>query len=171
MPRKRSQPKPLDTIWEVSDELWARIEPILLEDWQPSPKGGQPPKDWRPMFNGIMHRLRSGCQWNRLPRQFGSDRTIHRWFQRWCQHGVMERIWATLVQECAELGDVDWQWQSADGRLGKARFGGEKDWQKPHGSRQTRHQDELAGRAARRPVGGRHRRGQRPGRQTVGGDH
>src|SRR5205085_1672090 len=83
-----------DTIWEVSDDLWARIEPILREDWQPSPKGGQPPRDWRTMFNGIIHRLRSGCQWNRLPKEFGSDRTIHRWFQRWCHNGVMERIWA-----------------------------------------------------------------------------
>ena len=44
----------------VSDELWARIQPILQEDWRPSPKGGQPPKDWRGMLNGIIHRLRSG---------------------------------------------------------------------------------------------------------------
>ena len=84
MPRKRPAPRPLDTIWEVSDDLWARIEPILREDWQPSPKGGQPPKDWRPMVDGILHRLRSGCQWNHLPERFGSDRTIHRWFRRWC---------------------------------------------------------------------------------------
>jgi transposase len=77
VPRKRSAPKPLETIWEVSDDLWARIEPILKQDWQPSPKGGQPPKDWRPLFNGIIHRLRSGCQWNRLPKQFGDDSTLH----------------------------------------------------------------------------------------------
>jgi putative transposase len=146
MARKRFQPKPLATIWEVNDELWARIEPILQEDWQPSPKGGQPPKDWRQMFNGIIHRLRSGCQWNRLPRQFGSDRTIHRWFQRWCRNGVMEQIWAILAEECEELGEVHWDWQSADGRMGKARFGGEKGGQEPHRSRQARHQGQLVGR-------------------------
>jgi transposase len=120
MPRKRSQPKLLDTIWEASDKLWAYIEPILRDDWQPSPKGGQPPKDWRPMFNGIIHRLRSGCQWNHLPKQFGSDRTMHRWFQRWCQSGVMERIWAVLAAQCQELGEVHWNWQSADGHMDKA---------------------------------------------------
>src|SRR5215469_14335091 len=64
MPRKRTTPKPLDTIWEVPDDLWARVLPILQDNWKPSPKGGQPPKDWRPLFNGILHRLRSGCQWN-----------------------------------------------------------------------------------------------------------
>jgi putative transposase len=145
MPRQRTQPKPLDTIWEVSDDLWARIQPILQQDWHPSPKGGQPPKDWRPMINAIIFRFRSGCQWNRLPKRFGSDRTIHRWFQRWCRNGVMQRIWAALVDQCDELAAVQWQWQSADGRLGKARFGGKKGGQKPHRSRQKRHQAECPG--------------------------
>jgi hypothetical protein len=45
MARKRSQPKPLQTIWEVSADLGARIEALLREDGQPSPKGGQPPRD------------------------------------------------------------------------------------------------------------------------------
>jgi putative transposase len=146
MARKRSRPKPLQTLWEVSDDLWARIEPILQEDWQPSPKGGHPPGDWRRMLNGVIHRLRSGCQWNHLPREFGDDSTIHRWFQRWCNNGVMERIWAALAAECEELGEVHWGWQSADGRLGKARFGGEKGRQEPHRPWQAGHQKQSAGR-------------------------
>lgn len=42
MRRKKRSVKRLDTIWEVSDELWARIEPILFEDGPPPPsaKGG-----------------------------------------------------------------------------------------------------------------------------------
>lgn len=80
MPRKRRQSKPLATIWEVPDELWSRIEPILQADWWPSPKGGQPPKDWRLMVKGTIHCFRSGCQWNRLPMHFGPDRTIHQRF-------------------------------------------------------------------------------------------
>ena len=121
----------MDTIWEVCEDLWTRIKAILQQDWRPSPKGGQPPADWRLMFNGIIHRLRSGCQWNHLPKQFGSDRTIHRWFQRWCRNGVMAQIWAVLVDERDELAAVQWEWQSADGRLGKARFGGKKVGKNP----------------------------------------
>jgi transposase len=52
------------------------------------------------------------------------DSTVHRWFQRWCRRGVMERIWAALVADCDELQGVDWEWQSAEGALAKARFGG-----------------------------------------------
>jgi putative transposase len=131
MPRSRRQPKPLDTIGEVSDDLWSRIEPILDEDWHPSPLGGRPPADRRRILNAVTYRLRSGCQWNRLPKEFGDDATIHRWFQRWSRNGVMQRIWSALVADCGELGGVDWQWQSADGVLGKARFGGEKVGKNP----------------------------------------
>jgi len=75
--------------------------------------------------------MRSGCQWNRLPERFGDDSTVHRWFQRWNKHGVMERIWAELVSECDELGGLNWEWQSADGALAKARFGGKKRAETP----------------------------------------
>lgn len=148
MGRTRRQAQPLDTIWEVNDQLWARIEPILLEDAPPKPKshGGRPRIDWRAAVNGIIFRLRSGCQWNQLPERFGDDSSVHRWFQRWCRNGVFEKIWAALVVECDELGAVDWKWQAADGRLGKARFGGEKGREKPHRSWQAGHQAVALGR-------------------------
>jgi hypothetical protein len=38
--------------------------------------------------------------------------------------GVLDRIWAALVEECEEFGGVEWEWQAADGAVGKARFGG-----------------------------------------------
>ena len=38
----------------------------------------------------------------------------------------MERIWAALIEDCGELDGVLWEWQSVDGAMGKARFGGDK---------------------------------------------
>jgi len=35
-------------------------------------------------------------------------------------------IWALLVEECDSLGLVDWEWQAADGAMGKARLGGDQ---------------------------------------------
>jgi putative transposase len=114
----------LDTIWEVDDRLWAMIEPILLAFW-PRKRTGRRTACWRACLNGIIYQLRTGCQWNKLPKHFGDDSTVHRWFQRWAQQGILERIWAVLVQHCDELGGVEWKWQAADGSLGKARFGGQ----------------------------------------------
>ena len=113
----------LETIWEVPDELWERIGPMILEADPPKARGRKR-ADSRQMLNGIIFRLRSGCQWNHLPRELGDDSTIHRTFQRWVKLGVLCRMWGTLVEECEELGGVDWEWQAADGAMGKARLGG-----------------------------------------------
>ena len=85
---------------------------------------GRKRSDPRQMLNGIIFRLRSGCQWNRLPKELGDDSTIHRTFQRWVGTGVLHRMWGALVEGCEELDGVDWEWQAADGAMGKARFGG-----------------------------------------------
>jgi putative transposase len=119
-----SNSETLDTIWEIDDDLWSIIEPILLEYWPPK-RTGRKPVDWRLCLNGIIYQMRTGCQWNKLPKQFGDDSSVHRWFSRWSQGGVLEKIWTVLVERCDELGDVEWKWQAADGRLGKARFGGQ----------------------------------------------
>ncbi len=113
----------LETIWEVPDELWERIEPIILEEDPPKARGRKR-SDPRQMLNGIIFRLRSGCQWKRLPKELGDDSTIHRTFQRWVGTGVLHRMWGVLVEGCEKLDGVDWEWQAADGAMGKARFGG-----------------------------------------------
>ena len=142
--KTKRKPRPLGTIWEIPDPLWERIQPILLEFWPKKPTGRRV-ANWRLVLNGIIFRMRTGCQWEQLPRKFGPKSTVHHWLQLWSHGGVMQRIWAALVAECDELGGVQWEWQAADGWLGKARFGGEKDGPKPHGSRQKRHQEESAG--------------------------
>lgn len=114
---------PLPTIWELPDELWERIEPILARHYPPAATG-RPRADLRLMLDGIVFRLRTGCQWNQLPERFGPDSTLHDWFQRFVRDGVLEEIWAELVRECDQLGAVDWEWQAADGVMGKSRFEG-----------------------------------------------
>jgi putative transposase len=142
--KQTNKRKPLGTIWEVPDAFWERILPLLQEFW-PNKQTGRHHADWRQALNGIRKRMRSGCQWDQLPRKFGPKSTVHDWFQRWCEGGVMQRIWQELAKECDELGEVDWQWQSADVRLGKARFGGEKGGQESHGSWEERLEGESVG--------------------------
>jgi putative transposase len=125
MPRREANgdERPLPTIWRVSDELWAKIEAILREYDPPKPTGRKR-IDQRRALDGIIFRLRSGVQWNQLPKEFGDDSSVHRTFQRWVGLKVIDQIWAALVSDCEELGGVDWEWQSADGAMGKARLGG-----------------------------------------------
>ena len=117
--------RPLPTIWELPDELWERIEPILVRHYPLAPTG-RPRADLRLVLDAIIYRMRSGVQWNRLPRSFGADSTVHGWFQRFVADGVLEEIWAAVAAECDRLGAVFWEWQAADGVMGKSRFEGDK---------------------------------------------
>ncbi len=119
--------KTLTTIWVIPDDLWERIEPVTLKLDPPKGKGRKR-VDQRRMLEGIIFRMRSSCQWNRLPKDLGDDSTIyrtwHRTFQRWVERGVLEGVWAVPIEECRELDGVYWEWQSPDCSMGKARFGG-----------------------------------------------
>jgi len=115
----------LPTIWEVPDDLWERIE-SLIDEYDPPKPTGRKRENARKILNGIIYRFRTGCQWNHLPEKYGDDSTVHRTFQRWVEINLFEMLWTLLVAECDELALVDWQWQAADGWLGKARSGGDE---------------------------------------------
>jgi hypothetical protein len=57
--------------------------------------------------------------------------------------GVIDRIWADLMDDCAELGSVDWEQQAADGVMGKARLGGSCRPQ-PHRPSEARAEAQLS---------------------------
>ena len=123
MARVKKSVEPLPTIWRVDDALWAKAERVL-EEHDPPARFGPDRIDQRKALDGVIYRMRSGVQWNQLPREFGDDASVHRTFQRWVRRGVVGRLWAVLVAGCAELGGVDWQWQSFDCVMNKARHGG-----------------------------------------------
>ncbi len=99
----------LDNAWQMSDELWQQIHPLLLED-SPPKRTGRKRADWRRMINGIVYRVQTGCKWNKLPKQFGDDSTVHRWYQRWCKSGMIHKVWSKITTHCAELNDLTPEW-------------------------------------------------------------
>lgn len=115
--------KPLPTIWRVPDELWEIIQSIL-DELDPPASRGRKRIDQRAAMDGIIYQMRTGCPWNALPGQFGDDSSVHRPFLRWVGLGVLDRVWAMLVESCEDLDGLDWQWQAADAAMGKARWGG-----------------------------------------------
>ena len=112
------QGKPLPTIWRVPDELWHNIQPIL-DQLDPPAKTGRPRIDPRAALDGMIYRMRTGCQWNQLPKEFPDDASVHRTMQRWIEREVFPAIWTFFVEVCDELGGVDFEWQAADGAMGK----------------------------------------------------
>ncbi len=54
--------------WEVSDELWALVEPLLPK---PERVFGRPRLSDRAALEGILFVLVTGVPWKALPRQLG----------------------------------------------------------------------------------------------------
>ena len=51
------QVEPLETIWEIPDDLWEKVEPVILEGTPPKITGRKRVNP-RPILNGIIFRLR-----------------------------------------------------------------------------------------------------------------
>lgn len=133
---------------QIPDALWERLEE-LLPRYETSLKGGRPRLPLRRVVDGIFYVLRTGCQWKAMPREFGSGSAIHSYFQEWVTLGVFEKLWIVALEEYDDLVGIDWRWQSLDGAMTKAPLGGEKNREKPDGSRQIGRQAIGAHRWAR----------------------
>ncbi len=127
----------------MPDELWERIQPLLPAP-VPRPKGGRPRMDDRKALDAIFYVLRTGCQWNALPRSLGASSTVHDRFQEWEQQGVFQKRGETgLIEYDLKVG-IEWEWQAMDGAMTKAPLGGKSNRPQPHRPRQTGNQAQPA---------------------------
>jgi len=97
----------IDEKYQIPDELWKRMRPLL----PPPPKKknkdrpGRPRMDDRRAMNAIFYVLRTGCQWNALPRSLGASSTVHDRFQWWRELGVFERMWKEALMKYDQKRD------------------------------------------------------------------
>jgi transposase len=129
--------------WRISDELWARIAPLLPPHVpKPHPLGCHRQRvDNRKAMDAIFFVLRTGCPWNALNATgICSSSTAHARFQEWRAAGVFQKLWAMGLKEYDVLKGIDWSWQSMDGAMTKAPLGGGKNRPQPHRSGQRRRQ-------------------------------
>jgi putative transposase len=82
-------------ITRVSDEAWEAVQPIL-DEYDPPRRLGRKRIDQRRALDAIVYRLRSGCRWNHLPKDYPDDSSVHRTYQRWQRLGVLDRVLDTL---------------------------------------------------------------------------
>ena len=147
--------------YRISDELWAKMQPLLPKHVNTHRfGGGRPRADDRKCMNAIWFVLRTGCQWEALDATgICPSSTAHDRFQEWAKAGVFHQLWKDGLLEYNQHKGLDWAWQSMDGAMTKAPLGGEKMWTESHGSgpkrRQTQPADGGERRAGRRGGGRR----------------
>jgi transposase len=121
--RKDQQPP-----WLVSDELWARIEPLLpVVSWR-ADHPGRKRLDNRKVLCGILFVLYTGIPWEFLPPElrFGPGMTCWRRLRDWNEAGVWQRLHETLLAELNAAGALDWSGAVIDGSHIRSMKGGPK---------------------------------------------
>ena len=113
-----------ESIWQVRDELWEVVEPLLPEQ-SPSPRGGRPRVDDRVAFGAIVFVLVTGIAWRHLPQELGcSPATAHRRLQQWQRAGLFNRLHRELLRRLNQAGRIDWETAAIDGSHIRALQGG-----------------------------------------------
>ena len=114
--------------WELSDPLWKLVEPMIPERtrdpnkvYHRKPGGGRKPIPPRQVFAGILYVLRTGCQWNAVPKErFGAPSSVYGYFRSWAKAGFFLALWVAGLTDYDEFQGIEWEWQSTDGAMTKA---------------------------------------------------
>jgi transposase len=111
--------------WVVSDELWARIEPVLPKVERRFRYPGRKRLPDRQALQGILFVLHTGIAWRHLPRElgFGGGSTCYRRLDEWQRAGVWERLHELLLAELQRDGLIEWERAVADGSHVQAKKG------------------------------------------------
>ena len=105
--------------------MWKLIAPILGPEKQPGTVG-RPSTPNRVLFAAMIFVLRSGCQWQALPRAtYAPGSTVHGRFRHWVKQGVFVQAWQTLLHYYDKHVGIAWKWQALDGVITKAPLGGD----------------------------------------------
>lgn len=102
---------------DVTDEQWERLRPLLPPH---KARRGRPPKDHRPIVNGMLWLLRTGAPWRDLPESYGPWQTVATRFYRWRRAGIWDQVLAQVQEEADAKGDLDWSLHHVDGTIIRA---------------------------------------------------
>ncbi|POG46603.1 IS5 family transposase [Streptomyces sp. ZL-24] len=103
--------------WDVEDELWAVIEPLLPKVERRVRHPGRKRHPDRQVFQGILFVLHTGIAWEHLPQElgFGSGMTCWRRLAEWTEAGVWPRLHEALLSKLRSADALDFSRAAVDG--------------------------------------------------------
>ena len=82
--------------YALRDDQWDKIK-----DFLPGREGhvGGTAADNRLFVDAVIYRYRTGIPWRDLPERYGHWKVTHRRYRRWCESGVLARVFETLARD------------------------------------------------------------------------
>ena len=118
----------IDSSYEIPDELWNQIFPLLVH----KPKRKKKNKayslrmdDIKAMNAYLLHSTYWMSVENTTTKKswWCISSTVHDRFQEWRQDGVFKQMWIGGLKIYDEKIGINWKWQSMDGAITKAPLG------------------------------------------------
>ena len=89
--------------YELTDSEWKRISKYFPEKVLGTPD--RPPKEHRPIVNGIVWIARSAAPWRDLPERYGPWETVYTRFRELIENGILVAIFCDWNID-ADLQDI-----------------------------------------------------------------
>ncbi len=87
---------------DLTDAQWTLIEPFLPP---PDTSGAPRTTNMRHAVNVMLYRLKTGCQWKMIPKDFGIPwKTVYNWHEKFARLGTCERVQRALAER-VRVGD------------------------------------------------------------------
>jgi transposase len=112
--------------WRVSDALWGRLEPLLVDPPRRFRYPGRCRYPARACLEGILFVLVTDTPWLQVPyRELGlpSGETCRRRLEEWSRRGVLVAAIAQLQEQLAGADKLDWSRVIVDASLVEAKKG------------------------------------------------
>lgn len=74
---------------DLSDEEWLAVARFIPPERE---TGAERRTSMRAVVNAALYRLRSGCPWRLLPREFPHWRTVYGYLRQWQSDGTWKQI-------------------------------------------------------------------------------
>jgi transposase len=112
--------------WRVTNELWAKLEPLLEDPPRRFRYPGRARYSARVCLEGILYVLYTDTPWLEVPyRELGlpSGETCRRRLEEWSSRGLLEQALCVLQAELAQADSLDWSRVIVDASLVEAKKG------------------------------------------------
>ncbi len=108
----------------LTDAQWQKIAPLLPVLPRRKDGRGRRWADNRACLEGILWILRTGAQWQALPKEYPSASTCWRRLRRWDEDGTWLKLWRAFLAELDGQARLKWSEAFIDGSFVSAKKGG-----------------------------------------------
>jgi transposase len=80
----------------LKDREWEVLEPVLKQALPPKQQTRPLAWSYRQLLDGMLYQLKSGCNWEDLPKDLPPYSTVYWHYKQWRDAGVFDQLLAVL---------------------------------------------------------------------------